>query len=178
MKKMIKKALAAVVTATMVMGMMAMSAFAADAKDVTVHVTWTEAAGADVSLWAWDTADNSNLTGGVWPGQVMTANADGTYSLTLKDVAADEIKVIASIADGQTEDSEGLSTSTGYIEVTVGAKGDSKYAITAEAKEAPTADDGNRDTEGGVADFTALYAVVAVVAGATVVVSKKRRVEA
>lgn len=73
MKKSIKRVLAAVLAATMVIGMMAVSAFAADTDGY--HVAGN--AGLCGEGHEWDTSAN-----------LMTDNGDGTYSITFTGIAA------------------------------------------------------------------------------------------
>lgn len=191
MRKLFKKVLAGAMALAMVAGLGVSSVSAADAKDVVVTVTWTEAAGEEASIWAWD-ADGNNYTGGTWPGAVMTYDAAAkSYSITLKDVTADAISLIPSTSLGQTVDIENASTSTGYINVTVGAKGDDgKYAGTAEAVAAPsttpdtttpdttTPDTTNKDTATGDSSSVMFLMLVAAVAAGTTVIAYKKKAQA
>ena len=167
--KMIKKVLAAVLAMAMVIGMMAMSTFAAD-KEVKVTVKWEEAAGEDaMNAWCWDSVDNYT-TSKEWPGDAMTKNADGTFTITftVPEDSDEELGFIPNCALGQTVDLK--IPSSGDVTVTVGEKNDEgKYEATVAAG-APAAGDSS----------VMVYVVAAVVAvaAAVTVVCKRRSVEA
>ena len=188
---MIKKLLVAVLAMAMVLGTMVIPASAAG-KEVTVTVEWAgvEELGDTVSLWCWGGGDlglnyNANST---WPGDEMTKNADGTYTVTISGIEEDTVKVIPNVttADGavlQTVDSEAIDISTGAIKVVVGELGEpndegkANYTI-----DSAVAVEGSAAGDAPAGDSTAVmgYVVAAVVALAAVVtvVSKKRSVEA
>lgn len=161
-----KKVLAAVLAATMVIGMMAVSAFAAD----VYHV-----AGASglCNGDEWDTTKNE-----------MTANSDGTYSITFEGVAKGTygFKVVKGDAWGDAYNLEGAANGMGddaSVEVT---EDNSKVVITFDGTKASVAvnpaDAPADDTPTGDASHAALFVVIAAAAAAVAVVaSKKRAVE-
>lgn len=161
MKKM-KKVLAAVLAATMVIGMMAVSAFAAD----VYHV-----AGASglCNGDEWDTTKNE-----------MTANSDGTYSITFEGVAKGTygFKVVKGDAWGDAYNLEGAANGMGddaSVEVT---EDNSKVVISFDGEKASVVVNPADDTPTGDASHAALFVVIAAVAAAVVVVAcKKRTVE-
>lgn len=185
--KMIKKVLAAVLAMAMVIGMMAMSTFAAD-KEVTVTVVW-EGLDDAAEMNAWIATSDAEGAWGIniteaqeWPGDPITKNADGTYSITFAvPESIDYINFIPSwTLDGgatntQTVDITAVDITTGAVKVTVGdvvEEGDNagKYEATAEAVS---------DTATGDSSVM-VYVVAAVVAvaAAVTVVCKRRSVEA
>lgn len=168
--KMIKKVLAAVLAMAMVIGMMAMSTFAAD-REVTVTVKWDEASGEEaMSAWCWGEIENYTAAK-EWPGDAMTKNADGTWTVkfTVTDDADEELGFIPSCSLGQTVDVK--IPASGAVTVVVGAKNEEgKYEATVEGAAGPEAGDSS----------VMVYVVAAVVAvaAAVTVVCKRRSVEA
>lgn len=170
MKKISKKVLAAVLAMTMVMSVMAVSASAAG-KTVEITVVWAGAESEAMGAYVCEgDSGNWGAISAAWPGDSMTANDDGTFTLTYNDVTASTLNIIPSCSLGQTSDLIGISTETGYITITVGAVGDDgKYAADISTA-APV-----EDTGSGVSDYSAVYAVVAVAALGVVAVTFKRR---
>jgi hypothetical protein len=167
--KMIKKLLVAVLAMAMVIGTMAVSAFAAD----EVHVAGDEA----LTGVAWSTTDNA-----------MTDNGDGTYTITFKDVKAGEygFKVVKGDSWGDAYNLDGAANGMGDdAKVTVEKDGSSVTITFDGEKAAVTVAEGTADApveDAPAGDSTAVmgYVVAAVVALAAVVtvISKKRSVEA
>ena len=172
--KMIKKVLAAVLAMAMVIGMMAMSTFAAD-RELTVTVKW-DAAKDEESMSAWCWGEIENYTAAKeWPGDAMTKNADGTWTIkfTVTDDADAEVGFIPSCSLGQTTD------------VKIPASGDVTIVVSdkKEVKEDGTEGHYLASVEGDVAggdSSVMVYVVAAVVAvaAAVTVVCKRRSVEA
>lgn len=172
--KMIKKVLAAVLAMAMVIGMMAMSTFAAD-REVTVTVKWDAAKDEEtMNCWCWGSIEN--YTGGTWPGTEMTKNADGTWTakITVTDDEDTELGFIPSCSLGQTVD----------VKFPIA---DSVTIVVSDKKEVQ--EDGTEgknyiaSVEGDVAggdSSVMVYVVAAVVAvaAAVTVVCKRRSVEA
>ena len=151
MKKTIKKVLAAVLAATMIIGSMAVAAFAAD----TYNVAGAEGlCGVD-----WDPAQNQ-----------VKDNGDGTYSCTFTGVKAGtyEFKIATNGAwDNGEYNLEGDASSGG-----------SNAKVTVDGTKASVAVNPAADTTTGDASHTALFVVLAVAATAAVVTvaAKKRTV--
>ena len=194
--KMIKKLLVAVLAMAMVLGTMAVSAFAAEVK-ITVEWAEDDNTGAieGASLWIWGATglDLNYTESQKWPGDALTKNDDGTWSGTFT-VEEDAFKIIPTVNPNfdagntmyQTVDSDALTTVDGgeYI-VKVGALDEEKGQYTIESITEPTADTPAEDTpaeDTPAGDSTSVmgYVVAAVVALAAVVtvISKKRSVEA
>lgn len=161
MKKTIKKVLAAVLAATMVIGMMAVTAFAAD--------TYNVAGQSDLCGSDWDPAGNQ-----------MTDNGDGTWSYTFTGVAKGtyEFKVVLNGEWGTEYNLEGnaafgapnASVTVDEDDSTVVVSFDGEKALVAvnpEVSAPPTGD----------ASHTALFVILAAAAAVVVVVSRKRAVE-
>lgn len=167
--KMIKKLLVAVLAMAMVIGTMAVSAFAAD----EVHVAGDEA----LTGVAWSTTDNA-----------MTDNGDGTYTITFKDVKAGEygFKVVKGDSWGDAYNLDGAANGMGDDAKVTVEKDGSSVTITFDGEKAAvtvaegTADAPADDTPAGDSTAVMGYVVAAVVALAAVVtvISKKRSVEA
>ena len=166
--KIIKKVLSLVLAMAMVIGMMAMSTFAAD-RELTVTVKWDAAKDEEaMSAWCWGEIENYT-TSKEWPGEAMTKNADGTWTVkfTVTDDADEEVGFIPSCSLGQTVDVK--IPASGAATVVVGEKNDEgKYEATVEG-----------DVAGGDSSVM-VYVVAAVVAvaAAVTVVCKRRSVEA
>ena len=169
--KMIKKLLVAVLAMAMVIGTMAVSAFAAD--DVVVRVAGAEGlTGAN-----WSTTENA-----------MTDNGDGTYTITFKDVKAGEygFKVLKGDDWGDAYNLDGAANGMGDDAKVTVEKDGSSVTITFDGEKAAvtvtegTADAPADDTPAGDSTAVMGYVVAAVVALAAVVtvISKKRSVEA
>ena len=168
---MIKKLLVAVLAMAMVIGTMAVSAFAAD--DVVVRVAGAEGlTGAN-----WSTTENA-----------MTDNGDGTYTITFKDVKAGEygFKVLKGDDWGDAYNLDGAANGMGDDAKVTVEKDGSSVTITFDGEKAAvtvtegTADAPADDTPAGDSTAVMGYVVAAVVALAAVVtvISKKRSVEA
>lgn len=164
---MIKKLLVAVLAMAMVIGTMAVSAFAAD--DVVVRVAGAEGlTGAN-----WSTTENA-----------MTDNGDGTYTITFKDVKAGEygFKVLKGDDWGDAYNLDGAANGMGDdAKVTVEKDGSSVTITFDGEKAAVTVAEGTvEDAPAGDSTAVMGYVVAAVVALAAVVtvISKKRSVEA
>lgn len=170
MKKM-KKVLAAVLAATMVIGMMAVSAFAADTDGY--HVCGS----AGLCGSEWDTSAN-----------LMTDNGDGTYSITFTGIAAGTYEFKVELNNWEEDwNLEGVASGTGggnaVLEVaednsTVVISFDGEKASVVVNPETDTPEPPADDTPTGDASHAALFVVIAAVAAAVVVVAcKKRTVE-
>lgn len=167
--KMIKKLLVAVLAMAMVIGTMAVSAFAAD----EVHVAGDEA----LTGKAWSTTDNA-----------MTDNGDGTYTITFEGIAAGEygFKVVKGDSWGDAYNLDGAANGMGDDAKVTVEKDGSSVTITFDGEKAAvtvaegTADAPADDTPAGDSTAVMGYVVAAVVALAAVVtvISKKRSVEA
>ena len=163
--KMIKKLLVAVLAMAMVIGTMAVSAFAAD----EVHVAGDEA----LTGKAWSTTDNA-----------MTDNGDGTYTITFEGIAAGEygFKVVKGDSWGDAYNLDGAANGMGDdAKVTVEKDGSSVTITFDGEKAAVTVAEGTvEDAPAGDSTAVMGYVVAAVVALAAVVtvISKKRSVEA
>lgn len=162
MKKTIKKVLAAVLAATMIIGSMAVAAFAAD----TYNVAGQEAlCGVD-----WKPDQNQ-----------MKANGDGTYSCTFTGIKKGtyEFKIATNGAWGNSEyNLEGDASNNGpNAKVTVD-NDNSTVVITFDGTKASVAVNTATDNKAGDASHTALFVVLAVAATAAVVTvaAKKRTV--
>lgn len=162
MKKTIKKVLAAVLAATMIIGSMAVAAFAADTYNV---------AGAEGLCGAnWDPAQNQ-----------MKANGDGTYSCTFTGIKKGtyEFKIATNGAwDNGEYNLEGDASSGGSnASVTVDSD-NSTVVVSFDGTKASVAVNPAADTTTGDASHTALFVVLAVAATAAVVTvaAKKRTV--
>ncbi|MCM1308248.1 MAG: hypothetical protein NC223_06590 [Butyrivibrio sp.] len=162
MKKAMKKVLAAVLAATMVIGMMAVSALADDVYRVA------GAAGL-CNGDEWDTTKNE-----------MTANGDGTYSITFEGVAAGTygFKVLKGDAWGDAYNLEGAANGMGDDASVEVAEDNSKVVISFDGEKASVvvnpADEGT-DTPTGDASHAALYVVIAAAAAAVLVIAGKKR---
>ena len=157
MKK-FKKLIVAVMAMALALGMLTMTASAAE-DTVKVTVIWDDAAGADTSLYGWEGVEL-----GGWPGTQMTKVDDKTYTLDVTPTG-DTCMLIPNNANGQTIDLGPVELKNGDITLTIGAKGDDgKYT-------AEIAYGGNT----GDATPIAVVAVIALVAAAGVVVCVKRR---
>ena len=168
---MIKKLLVAVLAMAMVIGTMAVSAFAAD--EVVVRVAGAEGlTGAD-----WSTTENA-----------MTDNGDGTYTITFEGIAAGEygFKVVKGDSWGDAYNLDGAANGMGDDAKVTVEKDGSSVTITFDGEKAAvtvaegTADAPADDTPAGDSTAVMGYVVAAVVALAAVVtvISKKRSVEA
>ena len=163
--KMIKKLLVAVLAMAMVIGTMAVSAFAAD----EVHVAGDEA----LTGVAWSTTDNA-----------MTDNGDGTYTITFKDVKAGEygFKVVKGDSWGDAYNLDGAANGMGDDAKVTVEKDGSSVTITFDGEKAAVtvAEGAVEDAPAGDSTAVMGYVVAAVVALAAVVtvISKKRSVEA
>lgn len=158
MKK-IKKLIVAIMAMAMVLGMLTVSASAAE-DTVKVTVKWEGAGGVDTSLYGW----NGAVVAG-WPGDAMTKVDESTYTLDLK-VTADTVSLIPNNSLGQTVDIDGVDTTKGDITITIGEKNaDGKFEATVSYA----------DTEAGVSTPVVAVATVAVIALAGVVVCMKKR---
>lgn len=166
MKKTIKKVLAAVLAATMVIGMMAVSAFAADTDGY--HVCGS----AGLCGTDWDTSAN-----------LMNDNGDGTYSLTFTGIAAGTYEFKVELNNWEEDwNLEGTASGTGggnaVLEIT---EDNSTVVISFDGEKAsvevnPAADDEPAgDTPTGDASHAALYVVIAAAAAAVLVVAGKKR---
>ena len=82
-KKLVKKVITAVFAVAMMMGLMAIPAFAED-REVTVTVKWdaAEAENKTIYAWCWSTFENYTESQ-EWPGDAMTRNEDGTWTTTI-----------------------------------------------------------------------------------------------
>lgn len=162
MKK-FRKLIVAVMAMALALGMLTMTASAAE-DTVKVTVIWADAAGADTSLYGWEGVDL-----GGWPGTAMTKVNDTTYTLDITP-AGDTCMLIPYNANGQTVDLGPVDLTKGDITITIGAKGDDgKY--TAEV----VVDSAAGGVGAGDATPIAVVAVIALVAAAGVVVCAKRR---
>lgn len=171
MKK-FKRVLAAVLAATMVIGMMAVSAFAADGD-------WYVTGSSDG-----DNGGDWNAPGPFsecWnpAGDAMTDNGDGTYSITFKDVEAGAyaMKVTDGTWDNQAGGLDNGQEQENFL-FTVDAKGDIKITFTPETKAitvAPVAEETAPPT--GDASRAGLFVIIMAAAAAVVVISRKRTVE-
>ena len=163
MKKTIKKVLAAVLAATMIIGSMAVAAFAAD--------TYNVAGQAGLCGVDWDPSQNQ-----------MTDNGDGTYSITFTGVKAGtyEFKVATNGAwDNGEYNLEGDASSGGSNASVTVDKDDSTVVVSFDGEKASVAvNPVAADTATGDASHTALFVVLAVAATAAVVTvaTKKRTV--
>ena len=91
MKKILKKVMTAVLAVAMMMGMMAIPALAEDEEniesysEVTITVKWDKAAAENktVYAWCWSTFENYTESQS-WPGDAMTKNEDGTWTITIQ----------------------------------------------------------------------------------------------
>lgn len=160
MKK-IKKLIVAIMAMAMVLGMLTVSASAAEEKTVKVTVNWTDAGGVDTSLYSWLDGGAGELLGG-WPGTAMTKVDDDTYTIEIK-TSADSINVIPNNSKGQTADLK-VDTTKGDVTINVAAD------LTAEVTYGSSSDAG-----AGVSTPVIAVAAVAVIALAGVVVCMKRR---
>lgn len=187
MKKIAKKVIVAVLAMAMVIGMMAMSAFAADKNKCTFTVKWDGAEG-DMSLWIATCDDGKtwgiNITNSqAWPGDVMTKNADGTYSITY-DVPSTGVCLIPSCSAGQTADIVGVDVTKGNVLITVdpsNADDQGHFAATAVASGASTETEKPADKAPAAGDSSVMIYIVAAVAALSAVVAvvaKRRSVEA
>lgn len=171
MKKISKKVLAVVLAMTMVFAMMAVSTAAAGGKTVEIKVIWTDAAAE--AMGAYVCEGDSGSWGAIsasWPGDSMKGNGAGTFTIKYDNITATKLNIIPNCSKGQTVNLEGISTATGYITITVGAAGsDGKFAATI-STDAPVTDTGS-----GVADYSGVYAVVAIAAIAVVGFSFRRK---
>lgn len=185
MKKIAKKVIVAVLAMAMVIGMMAMSAFAAEKNTCTFTVKWDGAEG-DMSLWIATCDDGSNwginiTDSQAWPGDVMTKNADGTYSITY-DVPSTGACIIPSCSAGQTVDLVGVDVTKGNVLITVdptNVDDAGHFAATAVAGGAST--ETPADTTPAAGDSSVMIYIVAAVAALSAVVAvvaKRRSVEA
>lgn len=160
MKK-FRKLIVAVMAMALALGMLTMTASAAE-DTVKVTVIWADAAGADTSLYGWEGVDL-----GGWPGTAMTKVNDTTYTLDITPTG-DTCMLIPNNANGQTVDLGPVDLTKGDITITLGAKGDDgKYTAEVAAD--------SQDSPNGDATPIAVVAVIALVAAAGVVVSVKRR---
>lgn len=171
--KMIKKVLAAVLAMAMVIGMMAMSTFAAD-REVTVTVKWDAAKDEEsMNCWCWGAIEN--YTGGTWPGTEMTKNADGTWTakITVTDDEDTELGFIPSCSLGQTVDVKFPVADSVTIVVS------DKKEVKKDGTEGHFLASVEGDVAGGDSSVM-VYVVAAVVAvaAAVTVVCKRRSVEA
>lgn len=187
MKKIAKKVIVAVLAMAMVIGMMAMSAFAADKNTCTFTVKWDGAEG-DMSLWIATCDDGKtwgiNITKAqAWPGDAMTKNADGTYSITY-DVPSKNVCLISSCSAGQTVDVLNVDVTKGNVLVTVDPKNaddQGHFAATAVASGASTETEKPADKAPAAGDSSVMIYIVAAVAALSAVVAvvaKRRSVEA
>lgn len=161
MKKTIKKVLAAVLAATMIIGSMAVAAFAAD--------TYNVAGAAGLCGVDWDPAQNQ-----------MKDNGDGTYSCTFTGIKKGtyEFKVVLNGTWGTEYNLEGNAAfGASNASVTVD-KDDSTVVVSFDGEKASVAVNAAADTTTGDASHTALFVVLAVAATAAVVTvaAKKRTV--
>lgn len=162
MKKTIKKVLAAVLAATMIIGSMAVAAFAADIYNV---------AGAKGLCGVdWDPAQNQ-----------MKDNGNGTYSCTFTGVNAGtyEFKIATNGAwDNGEYNLEGDASSGGSNAKVTVEKDNSTVVVSFDGTKASVAVNPAADTTTGDASHTALFVVLAVAATAAVVTvaAKKRTV--
>lgn len=176
--KMIKKVLAAVLAMAMVIGMMAMSAFATEVK-VTVKWDGQET----VNAWCWDDIENYTAAQ-AWPGDAMTKEADGVFSFTA-DVNEDTFSFIANCEAGQTMDIINIPANAGEVTLTItDVDADSnQYAVAEAVKndagklEYQAAAGGDSET-GDSSVMVYVVAAVVAVAAAVTVVCKRRSVEA
>lgn len=168
MKKTMKKVLAAVLAATMVVGMMAVSAFAADTDGY--HVCGS----AGLCGTEWDTSAN-----------LMTDNGDGTYSITFTGIAAGSYEFKVELNNWENDwNLEGPASGGGGNATVDVAEDDSTVVITFDGEKASvvvnpeTENPPAGDTPTGDASHAALYVVIAAAAAAVLVAaSKKRTVE-
>ena len=106
MKK-FKKVIVALLAMVMALGCLTVAASADEAK-VKVTVVWDDAAGSDVGLYVWDSADNKVM--GNWPGTTMTKVNDKTYTIEVP-ATADKLNMIANKTGGsQTNDIKDVPT--------------------------------------------------------------------
>lgn len=187
--KMIKKLLVAVLAMAMVLGTMVIPASAAE-YEVEITLEW-EAAQDEVSIWLWGGEVGINYAeSGAWPGDAMTKNDDGTWTIkyTIGEASAGFIFTCDGEA-GRTAQAEKIDVTTGAIKVVVldeteeiddfgTMKTVNKIDVT--VVDAPAGDAPAEDTPAGDSTAVMGYVVAAVVALAAVVtvVSKKRSVEA
>lgn len=162
MKKTIKKVLAAVLAATMIIGSMAVAAFAAD--------TYNVAGAPELCGDNWDPAKNQ-----------MTANGDGTYSCTFTGIKEGtyEFKVATNGAWNNGEyNLEGDASSGGSNAKVTVDKDNSTVVISFDGTKASVVVNPATDKKAGDASHTALFVVLAVAATAAVVTvaAKKRTV--
>lgn len=163
MKKTIKKVLAAVLAATMIIGSMAVAAFAAD---TTYNVAGEEGlCGAN-----WDPAQNQ-----------MKANGDGTYSCTFTGIKKGtyEFKIATNGAWNNGEYNLEGDASSGGSNASVTVDNDnSTVVVSFDGTKASVAVNTATDNKAGDASHTALFVVLAVAATAAVVTvaAKKRTV--
>ena len=162
MKKTIKKVLAAVLAATMIIGSMAVAAFAAD--------TYNVAGVAGLCGVDWDPAQNQ-----------MKDKGDGTNSCTFTGVKAGtyEFKIATNGAWNNGEyNLEGDASSGGSNASVTVDKDNSTVVVSFDGTKASVAVNPAADTTTGDASHTALFVVLAVAATAAVVTvaAKKRTV--
>lgn len=161
MKKTIKKVLAAVLAATMIIGSMAVAAFAADTYNV---------AGAE------------GLCGVDWkPDQnQMKANGDGTYSCTFTGIKKGtyEFKVVTNGDWGKDYNLEGDASLGGSNAKVTVDNDNSTVVVSFDGTKASVKVNPAADNKAGDASHTALFVVLAVAATAAVVTvaAKKRTV--
>ncbi|MDR0798603.1 MAG: starch-binding protein [Dysgonamonadaceae bacterium] len=66
-----------------------------------------------VKIWAWDLSnDQTNYTGGVWPGQTMIKDADGYHSITISNITASTIGVVINNGNPETNKAQTGDLST------------------------------------------------------------------
>lgn len=161
MKKTIKKVLAAVLAATMIIGSMAVAAFAAD--------TYNVAGAPELCGDNWDPAKNQ-----------MKANGDGTYSCTFTGIKKGtyEFKVATNGAWGKDYNLEGDASLGGSNAKVTVDKDNSTVVISFDGTKASVVVNPATDNKTGDASHTALFVVLAVAATAAVVTvaAKKRTV--
>ena len=185
--KMIKKLLVAVLAMAMVIGTMAVSAFAADVK-VTIDTTVWESDEridevADVMVYGYGSEGNFF---GDWPGTAMTDNGDGTWSATFSTEGKVGLIITCNDHTGRTVEMKDVETTKGDINIVVlEEKGEiddygTKRPVNEVELTYASADAPADDTPAGDSTAVMGYVVAAVVALAAVVtvISKKRSVEA
>lgn len=174
--RMIKKALAAVVAATMVMGTMVMSAFAADG-DYFISGSQDGDNGGDwgvgapfSSAWA-QAGDDTNK---------MTDNGDGTYSIIVSgfeagmQYAAKAVSADASVWIGTSEGKNVLFTSeTGTVKFTTDGTVLTVADVTADSDDSDAGEADGDDSAEGSSTTVVIFAAVASLAVLLTASSKK-----
>ena len=155
----IKKLIVAVMAMAMMLGMLTVSASAAD-DTIKVTVNWEGAGGVDTSLYSW--LDDGTKILGEWPGTAMTKVDDDTYTIEVP-ASAEQINVIPNNSLGQTADFK-IDTTKGEVTINVASDLSAEIVYAADS-----------NAGAGVSTPVVAVATVAVIALAGVVVCMKRR---